>query len=169
MRFEDFAAARLPALLRYATVLCGDRELARDLVQEVLTRALVRWRRIGNVDQPYAYVRTMVTNEYLSVLRRRKVPTVALTFEALDGPGAPRTPDPAERVDERRDLWQRLAALPRRQRAVLVLRYYEGLDDREIAETLRCAQSTVRAHAARGLAALRISLTQPVDSMKGLR
>ena len=164
MRFEDFAAARLPALLRYAVLLTGDRDLARDLVQEVLTRALARWRRIGDLEEPYGYVRTMVTNEYLSFLRRRRLRTVALTYEALDGPRAPAAPDPAERLDEHGDLWQRLGALPRRQRAVLVLRYYEDLTDNEIADVLGCRPATIRAHAARALATLRVTLTAPATS-----
>src|SRR5262245_41851578 len=153
MRFEEFAEARLPALLRYAGLLTGDRELARDVVQEVLARALVRWRRIAGLDEPYAYVRTMVTNEYLSLRRRKKVRTVALTYEALDGPGAPALPDQTSRLGDREDLWQRLATLPRQQRAVIVLRYYEDLTDAEIAETLGCRPGTVRGYAARALAA----------------
>jgi DNA-directed RNA polymerase specialized sigma24 family protein len=97
MRFEEFAGNRLPALLRCAFLLTGDRELARDIVQEVLTRALVRWWRIGRLDEPYAYVRRMVTNEFLSQRRRRRLPTVPLTYDALDGPRAPALPDPAGR------------------------------------------------------------------------
>jgi len=160
MRFEEFARARLPALLRYATVLAGDRELARDVVQEALARALVHWRRIEKLDEPYAYVRRIVTNEFLSLRRRRRVRTVALTFEALDGPRAPVAPDPASGHGDREELWRQLAALPPRQRAVLVLRYYEGLSDPEIGEVLRCRPGTVRAYASRALAALRIELTE---------
>lgn len=159
VRFEDFATARLPALLRYAVLLCGDRELAGDLVQEVLTRALLRWRRISGVDEPYAYVRTMVTNEYLSLRRRRKLPTVPLTYEALDGPRAAALADPATEVGERAELWQQLVGLPRQQRAVIVLRYYENLSDSEIAEVLGCRPGTVRSNAARALATLRLELT----------
>jgi sigma-70-like protein len=62
--FEQFAVARLPSLLRYAVVLTGDRELAQDVVQEVLARAQVRWRRISEADSPEAYVRRMILNEY---------------------------------------------------------------------------------------------------------
>jgi len=72
MRFEEFAAARLPSLLRYAVLLSGDGEEARDIVQEVLARALVKWDRIGSVRDPYGYVRRMVTNEFLSLRRRRR-------------------------------------------------------------------------------------------------
>lgn len=166
MRFGEFAAARLPALLRYAFLLTGDRELARDLVQEVLTRALVRWKRIDRADEPFAYVRRMLTNEYCSMLRRRTVRTVPLTFEALDGPGAPVDADPASRVGVRDDVWQRLTILPRQQRAVIVLRYYEGLSDNEIADVLGCRPATVRAYATRALSALRVDLTR-IDTSEG--
>ncbi|WP_306205649.1 SigE family RNA polymerase sigma factor [Actinoplanes sp. RD1] len=146
MRFEEFVAARLPTLARYATVLCSDRAEADDVVQEVLTRALMRWRRIGELEEPYAYVRAMVTNEFLS--RRRLVP--------LDRhePAAPPEPEVL-----RPELWARLSTLPRRQRAVLVLRYYEDLSDEQIAGVLGCRPGTVRTHASRGLAALRIAIT----------
>lgn len=151
MPFDEFAAARLPSLLRVAFLLCGDRELARDLVQETLTRALVRWSRIGNTDQPYAYVRTMLTNEFLAFRRRKRLVTVPLT-DAQDLP-VPQTGHNAE-------LWQQLAALPRQQRVVLVLRYYEGLTDVEIADVLRCRPGTVRGYAARAFATLRIELAE---------
>jgi RNA polymerase sigma-70 factor (sigma-E family) len=160
MRFEEFAAARLPALLRFAFLLSGDRELARDLVQETLTRALVRWHRIEAADRPYAYVRTMLTNEFLAFRRRRRLPTVPLTDELV----------PARPSDEHDpELWQQLAGLPKQQRAVLVLRYYEGLSDAEIAEVLRCSPGTVRGYAARAFATLRVELTQPSHSEGGTR
>jgi RNA polymerase sigma-70 factor (sigma-E family) len=166
MTFEEFAAARLPALLRYSALLASDAELARDLVQEVLARAIGRWARIASVEDPYAYVRAMVTNEYLSLLRRRRVRTVPLTYDALAGPRAPAEPDPADRIDQD-DLWRRLTGLPRKQRAVVVLRYYEGLTDAEIADVLGCGASTVRSHAARALATLRVSMTEPANSERG--
>jgi RNA polymerase sigma-70 factor (sigma-E family) len=149
MRFEEFTAARLPALLRYAMLLSGDRELARDLVQEVLARALVKWGRIGTIEEPYAYVRRMVTNEFLSWRRRRKLTTVPLDEAHEATTPEPETPD---------DLRALLARLPGRQRAVLVLRYYEDLTDDEIAAALGCRVGTVRGYASRGLAALRIEL-----------
>jgi RNA polymerase sigma-70 factor (sigma-E family) len=149
MRFEEFTAARLPALLRYAMLLSGDRELARDLVQEVLARALVKWGRIGTIEEPYAYVRRMVTNEFLSWRRRRKLTTVPLDEAHEAATPEPETPD---------DLRGLLARLPGRQRAVLVLRYYEDLTDDEIAAALGCRVGTVRGYASRGLAALRIEL-----------
>ena len=157
MEFEEFAAARSPALLRYAMLLSGDREEARDIVQEVLARTMLKWRRITAGGEPYAYVRRMVTNEFLSLLRRRRrVSFVPLEQRDLDGPGAPVAAPPPGAGD---DLWQLIGALPRQQRAVIVLRYYEGLTDLEIADVLDCRPGTVRGYASRALAALRIELT----------
>jgi RNA polymerase sigma-70 factor (sigma-E family) len=155
MRFEDFAAARLPALLRYAVLLTGDREQARDIVQEVLTRALVKWDRIGKLEEPYAYVRRMVTNEHLSWRRRRRVRTVPLDAEPVAEPVEP----PGD------EMWHLLGTLPRQQRAVLVLRFYEGLSDPEIADVLGCRPGTVRSNASRALAALRIELTTMTEGV----
>lgn len=161
MRIEDFAAARLPALLRYAALLSGDREEARDIVQEVLTRALVKWGRISSVAEPYGYVRRMVTNEFLSRKRRRRLWMVPLWGDVADGPQAPTAPEP-HTVDD--GLWHLLGRLPRQQRAVIVLRYYEGLTDHEIAEVLNCHTGTVRGYASRALAALRVELTNDITS-----
>jgi RNA polymerase sigma-70 factor (sigma-E family) len=149
MRFEDFTVARLPALLRYATVLCGQRAEADDVVQESLTRALVKWGRIGGLEDPYAYVRAIVTNEFLSRRRRRKFLLVPLDSHDRPAPSAP---------DDGGEIWTRLAALPRQQRVVLVLRYYEDLSDDQIAEVMGCRSSTVRGYASRALAALRVDL-----------
>jgi RNA polymerase sigma-70 factor (sigma-E family) len=161
MRFEEFAAARLPALMRCATLLCTDREEAQDLVQEALTRALVRWDKIDKLDEPYAYVRRILTNQFLSWRRRRRVHTVPLgpAHDSSDPP----IPDP-EHGDQ---LWRLLAGLPRQQRAVLVLRYYEGLTDDEIADTLQCRAGTVRGYASRALATLRIEITD--NQAEGVR
>lgn len=162
MRFEEFAAARLPALLRYARLLSGDREEAHDIVQEVLTRALMRWGRIGTVEDPYAYVRRMVTNQFLSARRRRRLWTVPLR----DSDDRPEPPGP--QPGEGNALWQLLATLPRQQRAVLVLRYYEGLGDDEVAEVLGCRVGTVRGYASRALATLRIELRTNGKTTEGV-
>jgi RNA polymerase sigma-70 factor (sigma-E family) len=157
--FEQFAVARLPSLLRYAVVLTGDRDLAQDVVQEVLARAQVRWRRIVGADSPEAYVRRMVLNEYLSWRRSWAARNVHAVGERLvdldDARGG--VHDHAEAVVEADELWNRLAVLGRRQRAVLVLRYYEQLDDDAIADLLGCRPATVRSHASRALKILRLS------------
>jgi RNA polymerase sigma-70 factor (sigma-E family) len=156
--FAEFAAARLPSLLRYAVALTGDRELAQDVVQEVLAKAQVKWRKVERADSPNAYVRQMVLNEYLSWRRRWAVRNIQAAGEQVinlaDGRSA--TKDHADSVVDSDDIWTRLATLPRKQRAVLVLRYYEQLDDDEIALLLNCAPVTVRSNASKALKTLRL-------------
>lgn len=158
MTFEEFAVARLPAALRLATVLTGDRASAEDVVQEVMIRAHRRWTAIGQLDRPDIYVRKMIVNEFVSTRRRtwRLIPSgrpADLDTRA--------TPDHANGVADRAALLAELSKLPPRQRAVLVLRYYEGLPDQAIAELLGTSPGTVRGYASRALAALRIELTTP--------
>jgi len=159
MTFDEFAADRLPAMLRFATALAGDPDLAKDLVQEVLIRASGRWPEIGH---PEAYVRKMVVNEYLSWRRRswRLIPAETGSCDAGDP-----SPDPADEYVERQVLLAEMAKLPRRQRTALVLRYYEGFSDAEISELMGCTPSTVRGHVFRALAALRVELGEPVGAV----
>lgn len=149
--FDEYLAARLPALLRYAVMLTGDPHLAEDVVQDAMVRAHGHWDRIQRVDLPDAYVRRMVTNTYLGWRRsgwfRRSV-AMAQVPDAAVG-------DSADEWAARDELWSRLAQLPSRQRAALVLRYYEDLPDAEIAEVMGCAVGTVRSLISRALAALR--------------
>jgi RNA polymerase sigma-70 factor (sigma-E family) len=157
--FEQFAVARLPSLLRYAVVLTGDRDLAQDVVQEVLARTPVRWKRISEADSPEAYVRRMVLNEYLSWRRSWAARNIHAVGERLvdldDARGGVR--DHAQNIVEADALWARLATLGRKQRAVLVLRYYEQLDDNAIAELIGCTPATVRSQASKALKTLRLS------------
>jgi RNA polymerase sigma-70 factor (sigma-E family) len=159
MTFDDFAVARLPAVLRFTTALTGDPDLAKDLVQEVLIRVSGRWQEIGQLDWPEAYVRKMVVNEYLSWRRRswRLIPSGMSGH--LTGPPSP---DPADGYIDRQALLAELAKLSRRQRTALVLRYYEGFSDAEIGDVMGCTQSTVRGHVFKALAALRVELDQPL-------
>jgi RNA polymerase sigma factor (sigma-70 family) len=163
--FSEFAAARLAGLLRYAVVLTGDRDLAQDVVQEVLARAQVKWNKIVKTDSPDSYVRKMVLNEYLSWRRTWAVRNIRAVGERLvdigDRRGASR--DHAQSLVDTDDVWNRLATLPRKQRAVLVLRYYEQLRDDEIAYLLDCAPVTVRSNASKALKTLRLQLErQPI-------
>jgi RNA polymerase sigma-70 factor (sigma-E family) len=151
--FEEYVAARLPALLRYAVLLTGDPHLAEDLVQDVLIRAHGRWRRIVAGGPPDRYVQRMVTNAYLSWRRRWSTRRVVLA-------DPPERAAPGEDPMERDALWQRLAELPRQQRAVLVLRYYEGLSVLETADVLGCSAGTVRGYASRALATLRVDAAE---------
>jgi RNA polymerase sigma-70 factor (sigma-E family) len=152
--FTAFVADRHAGLLRFAMVLTGDARLAEEIVADVLDRAYEQWDRIGVMDKTHGYVRRMVVNDYLSWRRRlrRTFPVAAL--DELAGI----EPDHADAHTNRTDMHARLAALPARQRACLVLRYYEDLTDAEIADLLGCAIGTVRSNISRALAALRIDL-----------
>jgi RNA polymerase sigma-70 factor (sigma-E family) len=156
MTFEEFAATRMPGVLRFAAVLAGDRATAEDLAQEVLIRAYARWDRIGCLDRPELYVRKMMLNEFLNWRRRssRQIPAGGMASEP-----ASIAPDHAAEYNEREALLAELGKLPRRQRAVLVLRYYEDRGDSEIADLLGCSRGTVRSHASRALAALRVEMS----------
>jgi RNA polymerase sigma-70 factor (sigma-E family) len=167
--FAEFAAARLPSLLRYAVVLSGDRDLAQDIVQEVLARTQVKWSKISRAESPDSYVRQMVLNEYLSWRRRWAVRNVQAVGERLIDLGDRRGEfrDHAQDLVDTDDVWNRLATLPRKQRAVLVLRYYEQLPDDEIAYLLNCAPATVRSNASKALKALRLRSEQQHVAMAG--
>jgi len=165
--FEEFVALRLDALLRYATVLTCDPHLAEDVVQEVLLRAQQRWPRIGEMDAPAAYVKRMVTNEYLSWRRRRAAREVAASKAMLDAVG-PVVPDRTGEYDERDAMLSRIARLPRKQRSAIVLRYYENCTDAEIAAVLGCGEGTVRSHLSRAVATLRArELQRPASTVEG--
>lgn len=155
--FEEFAVERIPSLTRYAIMLTGSRELAEDVVQDALVKAHAKWKRISALDRPDLYVKRIVTNEFLSWRRRRRVPTVALQTD-IELVRGDRPPTHEETSADRAALWAELARLPRQQRIVLVLRYYEGLSDNEIAEILGCRPGTVRGYGSRALSTLRIEL-----------
>ncbi|RKT71436.1 RNA polymerase sigma-70 factor (sigma-E family) [Saccharothrix variisporea] len=153
MEFGEYVERRRPALMRFATVLTCQAWLAEDLVSDVLGRAFERWERISRLDEPHAYVRRMVVNEYLSWRRRLARTSPRAELEDV-GHG-----DGADERAERDAMIRRLANLPRRQRAAVVLRYYAGLPDAEIAAELGCRVTTVRSQISRALASLRVDLT----------
>jgi RNA polymerase sigma-70 factor (sigma-E family) len=156
--YEEFAEARLPALLRYAVMLTGDPHTAQDLVQETMVRAQLNWRRVARADSPERYVRRMLTNQYLDWRRGSWLRRVLL-IPAPD-PTPPAPSDHAHDTAERDQVWTLLATLPRQQRAALVLRFYEDLPDAEIADVLGCAVGTVRSSISRALATLRAELVE---------
>jgi RNA polymerase sigma-70 factor (sigma-E family) len=160
--FDNFVAARLGALVRYAAVLVGDRHLAQDIVQDVLVRAHSRWARITAMDQPEAFVRRMIVTEFLS-WRRRLVRRSRLA--AASGAHAPTdvVADHAHASVERVDVLSRLATLPRRQRTVVVLRYYDGRSTAEIADLLGCSEGAVRTYHSRAMSTLRLTFDRNND------
>ncbi|GAB6903247.1 SigE family RNA polymerase sigma factor [Kineosporia succinea] len=150
--FEDFVRERSPRLLSMARGLMRSSADAEDLVQDVLAKVLLRWDVVSRADDPNAYVNRMLVNAATSFWRRgfqRESPTDS---EIL---GDRPVEDASGTLAERDALLRALATLKPKHRAVLVLRYYEGLNDHEIAATLGMAHASVRSNAARGLAALR--------------
>lgn len=158
-----FAEVQADALLRFARVLTGDRQLAEDIVQDVLVQLLRRRDRLAQIDNLDRYARRMVVNGYLSWRRKwlRIMPTDRLPDTAL-------TPDAMESVDLRGELRAALERLTRKQRAAIVLRYYLDLSDTQAAVELGCSLTTVRSHISRGLAALRIDLAETAHSKETL-
>ena len=152
--FDQFVADRLDRLLRYATAIACDKHLAQDIVQNVLMRSQSKWDRIGAMDAPYLYVKRMVTNDYLSWRRRKAAREVAVERSEL-AKHVPSMADPADAHAEREAMRARIAVLPRKQRAALVLRFYEDCSDTEIAQVLGCTESTVRSQLSRALQTLR--------------
>jgi RNA polymerase sigma-70 factor (sigma-E family) len=149
--FEEYVAARGQALVRFAALLTGDEHRAEDLVQDALTKAYLRWAHIRRGDDPDVYLRRLLLNGSRSWWRRAR--NRELPAEIGTDPPAPGELD-AETA-ERDALWRLIRALPEQQRAVIVLRYYEDLDDTTIARILDCRPVTVRTHAMRALNRLR--------------
>ena len=151
--FDDFFRAEQAGLVRYAALLTGSAAQGEDLVQEVLVRLYLRWTDLtgpgGNV---LSYARRAVTNEHISWRRRWHTRTIRPAGDDLpDTAVYDRVPAEADEV-----LLGRLQQLPARQRAAVVLRYYQDLTDAEIADVLGCRAVTVRAYISRGLASLRV-------------
>jgi RNA polymerase sigma-70 factor (sigma-E family) len=148
--FEAFVVARYGRLVRTAYLLTNDRALAEDLVQTTLTKTWFAWSRISGDPEPY--VRKVMLNTYAAWWRRKWNGERA----TADLPDGRTVPGPADSTGERADLWQALHRLTRRQRAVLVLRYYEDLTIEQTADVLGCSAGTVKSQTSRALAKLRI-------------
>jgi len=153
-RLGDLYAAHAPDAVRLAYLLTGDRHLADDLVHEAFVRLFGRFRDLRNPDAFGAYLRTTVVNLARSYFRRRRVER---TYVEREG----REPRPAAVEPERGDeLWEALQRLRPRQRAAIVLRYYEDLTEARTAEVLGCAVGTVKSLVSRGIDHLRRDLNE---------
>lgn len=153
--FRSFAVAQRESLRRYAYLLCGDWFEADDIVQKALTKLFAAWLRVEPGGAP-AYVRKIVTNVYISHHRlawvRRERSSSELPAQRLDRP--------QEEVDVRLELIDALNRLPARQRATLVLRYWEQLSVDETATAMSCSTGTVKSQSAKGLRKLKELLTE---------
>lgn len=164
--FGDFVAARSDALCRFAYLLCGDWHRAEDAVQTALTKLYLAWKRVHHHGSLEPYVRKIILNVLTSERRLSRFRRERLSGdlpERADGT------DLAVSAHNRMAVLQALAKVPPRQRAVIVLRYWEDQSLEQVAEALGCSVGTVKSQAARGLTALRQALgaTEPVSSSRG--
>ncbi|WP_018639955.1 SigE family RNA polymerase sigma factor [Parafrankia elaeagni] len=150
--FQTYFAERLPGLLRLAYLLTADAAAAEDLAQTALARTFVAWRRVRASDSPDAYVRRILINAHRRQFRTRRIAETLVSVVPDQAPGGG---GELAAVEDRAGLAAALAVLPRRQRAVVVLRYCEDLPEARVAEILGCSVGTVKTHASRGLARLR--------------
>lgn len=165
--FEEFVAGSSARLFTMARLLTGgNRAEAEDLLQGAYERAYRRWGRITRRADPERYVRQILVNASIDRWRRiRRHPEMPLAGSGAD----PRTADTAAAVADRDLLLRGLAVLPPRQRAVLVLRYFEDLSEAETARMLGCSVGTVKSQAARGLARLRDGTSEAGARYSGAR
>jgi RNA polymerase sigma-70 factor (sigma-E family) len=148
--FREFVAARSGALLRTAYLLAGDWATAEDLLQTALTKTYLAWKRLGEIEAVEPYARRVLVNTATSWWRRRwhgEKPTEVLPERAA--------PDQLDEQLERDVLWRHVKALPARQRAVLVLRFYEDMSEAQTAALLNISAGTVKSQTSRALATLR--------------
>lgn len=151
--FRDFVAARGHALLRTAYLLTGDQQLAEDLVQTALEKCANRWPSIRVPAAAEAYVRRAMYREQVSLWRRRRV----TELPSVTVPEPRRSSTSPDAAEDRLVLRQALMALGRRQRAVVVLRFFEDLTERQVADLLGISVGTVKSQAHKALAQLRAS------------
>ncbi|MEU4552764.1 SigE family RNA polymerase sigma factor [Micromonospora violae] len=155
--FHEFVVHRTPALSRTAYLLTGDHQLAEDLLQSALARTYRHWRRIRDGD-PEAYVRRAMYHQQVSWWRRRRL-TERLEAHPTDRPGD----DHSEATVLRLSLMDALRGLTPRQRAVIVLRFYEDLTEAQAAEVLGCSVGTVKRHGHDAIRRLRATTLDLVD------
>jgi RNA polymerase sigma-70 factor (sigma-E family) len=150
--FAEFVSAASPGLLQAAWLLTGEREAARDLVQTALVKTYAAWRRV-RADDAYAYTRRVLVNAHVD--RWRRAPWRESPSDAV--PDVPVVRDGTSEVDSRLALTSALARLTRRERAVVVLRYYGDLSEAQVADDLGITRGTVKSTASKALAKLRVS------------
>ena len=151
--FTEFVRARSGALLRTAYLVLGDHALAQDLVQEALTKVYVAWPRIQRREGVEAYARAVVVNTAISWRRRKGWHGEQPVDQVPEARGAA-----VDEPDVRLAIWRTLQELPARQRATLVLRFYEDLSVKETAQVMGCAEGTVKSQVSQGIERLREAL-----------
>jgi RNA polymerase sigma-70 factor (sigma-E family) len=153
--------AALPSLLRFGYVLTGDLHRGEELVQSALVTTYRRWKHL-RLEEPHAYVRRAMINAHTSLWRRHRRETPMPESFDLTARGAG-----PEHYDEVDLVLRALRVLPPRQRAVMVLRYYDDLSEAEIARALGCSPGTVKSQASRALKTLRRELDRSAHALEG--
>jgi RNA polymerase sigma-70 factor (sigma-E family) len=159
--FAELVAAMSQRLHGTAFAVCGDRQLAEDAVQSALVSAYRTWPRVRDADSSEAYLRKMVVNQVMS-WRRRKA------WATTPGPGAAVERSRSSHEDdvvEHQRVWSAVGGLPPRQRAVIVLRYYEGMSEADIAEVLGIRPGTVKSQSSAAMAHLRTTLADTEEPL----
>jgi RNA polymerase sigma-70 factor (sigma-E family) len=156
--FAGFVREHTPALLRTAYLITGNAQTAEELVQDTLVRLYPKWDRVEAADLPLAYVRRSLANGYVNHRRRAS----RREFAYDDVPERIDPYDAVSQLADRDEIWAGLRDLPDRQRAALVLRFFEDLTDEESGAALGCRVGTVRSLISRGLTTLRGQLTDSV-------
>jgi RNA polymerase sigma-70 factor (sigma-E family) len=149
--FEAYMAARQPSLLRTAYLLTGDRHTAEDLVQTALAKLYLSWDKVHRRELVDGYVRRILINENNSLWRRAWKRREVATEVVPDNVAVLDRPDHGVQSA----LWEFVQTLPKKQRAVIVLRYYEDLSEAEVAEILGISVGTVKSQSSRALASMR--------------
>jgi RNA polymerase sigma-70 factor (sigma-E family) len=159
LAFAEFAHARSAALHRAAYLMVGDAQLAQDLVQEALTKTYVAWPRLRDTGKAEAYTRKAITTTAISWFRRKGWDNERPAERLPEGATAGHD----DRVVDHATVWEALQQLPPRQRAALVLRYYEDQTEAQTAEAMGCAVGTVKSQVSAALATLRKRLGDDVE------
>jgi RNA polymerase sigma-70 factor (sigma-E family) len=149
--FAEFVSARSAALHRAAYLMVGDAGLAQDLVQKALTKTYVAWPRLHDIGNAEAYTRKAITTTAISWFRRKQWSHERPTGRVPETGAAGH----AEAATQSAWLWEALLGLPARQRAAIVLRYYEDLTEAQTAEAMGCAVGTVKSQVSAGISKLR--------------
>lgn len=150
--FREYMVSRWGGLVRFAYGLTGDRGHAEDLAQTALAKAYASWPRVRRAEDPDAYVRRILINANHSRFRKHRV-----VENSGEAPTEPAVADGSEAFDQREALMAALMELPPKQRAVVVLRYWDGLTETQAAAVLGCSVGNVKSQASRALAKLRNS------------
>ena len=150
-RLAEAYTRNAPGALRLAYFLTGDPEMAEDLLQDAFVRVFARMRHLNPIDDLDGYLRKTMVNLFTSTLRRKRLERAWLARERRDVAGHAPAHDPGDR-DE---MWRALQALPDRQRAAVVLRFYEDLSEHDAARVLGCSVRALNSLVTRGLQTLR--------------